>query len=117
MPISSPVYTHVTGQASSSSKFTPLRNDGGDIPEETSPLLRPKRAQRQTVSEWFKSTRSSFLDDNLGLFTVASAEFFVFAMNATVKLLNSSDEPVPILEVREEPQLDILARTNSVICR
>ena len=103
MTTSSPVYTPITGHASSSSGSTSRPNDGGDIPEETSPLLQPKRAPRRTVSEWWKSTRSSFLDENFGLFLVAAAELFVFAMNATVKLLNSSQEPVPILEVCEAP--------------
>jgi hypothetical protein len=79
----------------SSESDSPL--DGVDIPEETSPLLQPK------LSEQWKSTRSSFLDDNFGLFLIAAAEFFISAMNAAVKLLNSSDEPVPILEVCDRP--------------
>lgn len=98
MTTSSPPYAPLTRLASSSSEFASPVN-GGDIPEETSPLLQPKRARRLTIFERWKSARSSFLEDNFGLFIVAAAEFFVFAMNATVKLLDSWDEPVPILEI------------------
>jgi hypothetical protein len=55
-----------------------------------------------------------FLEANLGLFLVASAECFVVA---TVKLLNSSDEPVPNLEVCDGPRSHILAWTDSVMRR
>lgn len=97
MTTSNPLHTPVTGHASSSEFASPP--NARDIPEETSPLLQPKRAQRLTVFKRWKFARSSFLDDNFGLIIVAVAEFFVFAMNATVKLLNSSDEPLPILEI------------------
>jgi len=70
--------------------------DGGETPEETSPLLEPGRTTGQ--KQW-SFARSSFLDANLGLLLIATAECFVSAMNMTIKLLNSSDEPVPILEV------------------
>ncbi|KAF8259021.1 hypothetical protein EI94DRAFT_1814103 [Lactarius quietus] len=98
MTTASPLNTPVTGHASLSSEFQSVSN-GTDIPEETSPLLQPKHAPRRAISERWKSARSSFLDDNFGLFIVAAAEFFVFAMNATVKLLNNLEEPVPILEI------------------
>ncbi|KAI9441947.1 integral membrane protein DUF6 [Lactarius psammicola] len=93
-----PFYTSVTRRVSLSSEFE-SPPDGADIPQETSPLLQPERAPRRTISEWWKSARSSFLDDNFGLFLVAAAEFFISAMNATAKFLNSSDEPMPILEI------------------
>ena len=40
------------------------------------------------------------MDDNFGLFMIVVAEFFVSATNISVKkLVNSSYEPMPILEV------------------
>ena len=98
MTTTTPFYTPVIRHASSSSEFESLLH-GADIPEETSSLLQSKRAPRRTVSLRCKSARSSFLDDNFGLFLIAVAEFFVSATNMSVKLLNSSDEPMPILEV------------------
>lgn len=92
-----PFYTSVSRRALSSGFESPL--DGVDIPDETSPLLPPERTSRRTVFGRWKPARSSFLDDNSGLFLVATAEFFVSAMNATVKVLSSLDEPVPILEI------------------
>ncbi len=103
-----PIYTSVTRRASLSSGFE-SPPDGAAIPEETSPLLQPERASRQTISERWKSARSSFLDDNLGLFLVVASQFFFSAMNMSVKWFNSSDEPVPILEVCDVPRMDILA--------
>ncbi|KAH8984540.1 hypothetical protein EDB86DRAFT_2962414 [Lactarius hatsudake] len=96
---------------SETTQYTPLSSrfelppDRADIPEETSPLLQPERATRRTISERWRSARSSFLDDNLGLFLVVASQFFFSAMNMSVKWLNSSDEPVPILEI-------ILVRTT-----
>lgn len=72
-------------------------------PGETSPLLDPGCTPGRTSSKRWRSVPSSFLDANIGLFFVATAECFVSAMNMTVKLINSSDEPVPILEVRYVP--------------
>jgi hypothetical protein len=116
MTTSSPFHTPVTEHAPSLSEFESPPNVR-DNPEETSPLLQPKRAQRVTVFERWKPAQSSLLDDNFGLFIVAAAEFFVLAMNATVKLLNNSDEPVPVLEVCDGPRSDILVRTNSEMRR
>ncbi|KAI9459250.1 hypothetical protein BJY52DRAFT_1149260 [Lactarius psammicola] len=93
-----PFYNSVTRRASLSSGFE-SPPDGADIPEETSPLLQPEPAPRRTISERWKSAWSSFLDDNLGLFLVVASQFFFSAMNMSVKWLNSSDEPVPILEI------------------
>ncbi|KAH9170224.1 integral membrane protein DUF6 [Lactarius sanguifluus] len=100
-----PFNTSVTTQYASLSSGFELPPDRADIPEETSPLLQPERAPRRTTSERWRSVRSSFLDDNLGLFLVVASQFFFSAMNMSVKWLNSSDEPVPILEI-------ILVRTT-----
>ncbi|KAI9439329.1 hypothetical protein H4582DRAFT_132527 [Lactarius indigo] len=104
MTTESSFYPSATQCASLSSGFE-LPPDGAAIPEETSPLLQPERAPRRTISERWRSARSSFLDDNLGLFLVVASQFFFSAMNMSVKWLNSSDEPVPILEI-------ILVRTT-----
>ncbi|KAH9052760.1 hypothetical protein EDB87DRAFT_1655645 [Lactarius vividus] len=99
-----PLHTSVTQHVSLSPGFE-LPPDGADIAEETSPLLQPERAPRWTTSKWWRSARPSFFDDNLGLFFVVASQFFFSAMNMSVKWLNSSDEPVPILEI-------ILVRTT-----
>ena len=81
------------------------------IADETSPLIPPKHPPRRTIFAWW----NSFLDDNLGLLLVAASQFFFSSMNMSVKWLNSSDEPVPTLEVclkRPEqlyPELTIFA--------
>ena len=93
-----PLYNSVAQPASLSSGFE-SPPDGVDIQEETSPLLPPKFAPRQSISVRWKSAWSSFLDDNFGLFLIAAAEFFMTGANTAVKLLNSSDEPVSIIEV------------------
>ncbi len=77
----------------------PAGSERASIPDEASPLLQPKHTPRRTISEWWNSARSSFFDDNLGLLLVAASQFFFSAMNMSVKWLNSSDEPVPTLEV------------------
>src|ERR1700761_1992118 len=100
-----PFYTPVTRYAS----LSPPNGALAGIPEETSPLLDPGRTPGQNISKRWKYARSSFLDANFGLFLVATAECFVAAMNMTVKLLNSSDEPVPTLEVCDVPLADIIA--------
>ncbi|KAF8259020.1 hypothetical protein EI94DRAFT_1814102 [Lactarius quietus] len=88
-----PLYTPVTRYASLSPP------NGANIPQETSPLLDPGRTPERSFSKRWMSTRSSFLDANFGLFLIATAECFISAMSMTVKLINSSDEPVPILEI------------------
>jgi|SRR6266404_3150472 len=101
--------THPVGLSASQSAFFPPDPEfpaGGEganasMPDasETSPLLRHKQTPRRNISEWWKSSRSSFFEDNLGLLLVAASQFFFSAMNVSVKWLNSSDEPVPTLEV------------------
>ena len=111
-----PSYNSVAQSALLSSGFE-SPPDGVDIQEETSPLLQPKCAPRKTISERWKYTWSSFLDDNFGLFLIATAELFITGMNTTVKLLNSLDEPVPVIEVCNVPRKDIIAHPNSDIRR
>lgn len=93
MTTEAPLYTPAIRYTS----LSPPNSTG--TPGETSPLLDPGCTPGRTTSKRWRSARSSFLDANLGLFLVATAECFVSAMNMTVKLINSSDEPVPILEI------------------
>ncbi|KAI9439324.1 integral membrane protein DUF6 [Lactarius indigo] len=65
------------------------------LPDETSPLLKPKHAH---APPW-RSALSLFLDNNTGLLLVAASQVFFSAMNMAVKLLNSLDEPVPTFEL------------------
>ncbi len=95
-----PVYNSVT-RVSSLGSDLPASGEGPSVPDEVSPLLKPKRthAHRQTISERWRAARSSFLDDNLGLLLVAASQFFFSAMGTAVKWFNSSDDPVPTLVV------------------
>ena len=111
MTIVDTFYTPITQHASSSPP------NGVDIPEETSPLLEPGRTPGRTIAQRWTPARSPFLEANLGLFLVASGECLVAATNTAVKLLNSSDEPVPTLEVCDGPRSHILAWTDSVMRR
>jgi len=84
---------------------------GGDVlgladPDEITPLLRTKHARvfHRNPLEWWSSARSVttlsvYIDKNAGLLLVASSQFFLSAMNVSVKWLNSLDEPIPMLEV------------------
>ena len=115
MAIVDTLHTPITPHASLS---TP---NGVDIPEETSPLLEPGRTPGRiispSISQRWTSAPSPFLEANLGLFLVSSGECFLAAANTVVKLLNSSDEPVPTLEVCDGPRSHILAWTDSVMRR
>ena len=81
----------------------------GDVladPDEMTPLLRTKHARAcyRNFLEWWSSARSvttlsAYIDKNAGLLLVASSQFFLSAMNVSVKWLNSLDEPIPMLEV------------------
>lgn len=99
-----PLYTPVTRHA----LLSPPNGALSPAPAETSPLLDPGRMPGRNISKRWKYARSSFLDANFGLFLVATAECFVAAMNMTVKLINTSDEPVPTLEVCDIPRADIV---------
>ena len=79
----------------------PVSGGGPPTLDELSPLLKPKRTQahRKSISERWRTSRSSFLNDNSGLLLVAASGFFFSAMGIAVKWLNSLDNPVPTLEV------------------
>lgn len=84
-----------------SSGLEPTCRDGLASPDETSPLLGTNgtRALQPSHSKrWF--SLSAFFDKNAGLSLLVASQFFFSGMNMCVKLLNSLDEPVPILEVR-----------------
>jgi len=98
MTAARPVRTSVTRVASSESE-SPVSGEDAPIPNEVSPLLNPKRTKAQTIPEWWRTARTSFLEDNAGLLLVAAAQFFFSAMGISVKWLNSLDDPVPTLEL------------------
>ena len=79
----------------------PSSEEGPLIPDETPPVFKPMHmhAHQPTFSGSRHSSLSSFLDDNAGLLLVLASQLFASAMNLSVKVLNSLDEPVPALEV------------------
>ena len=87
--------------ASSSPKPSARRDRLAD-PDETSPLLLGINGARALQSSHSKrwNSLSAFFDKNAGLSLVAASQFFFSAMNMCVKWLNSLDEPIPMLEVR-----------------
>jgi hypothetical protein len=91
----------VTRVSSDSDLPTSGEPQGPPIPDEVSPLLKPKRTQahRQTISERWWTAQSSLLNDNSGLLLIAASQFFFSAMGIAVKWLNGLDDPVPTLEV------------------
>ena len=87
---------------SSSDSDLPANGEGPPQPNEASPLLKPKQAhadQSSNPKRW-RSVLSSFFDVNAGLLLVAASQIFFSAMNLSVKVLNSLDEPVSTFEVR-----------------
>ena len=91
-----PIHTSTT--LSSSNSHLPASREGPPTPDEISPLLQTKDAHAHQ-SGLRRSALPSFLDDNAGLLLVAASQLFASAMNLSVKVLNSLDEPVPTLEV------------------
>jgi hypothetical protein len=77
----------------------PTNRDGLIDSDETSPLL-PTNSAKYSHSETWRSSVSTFFDENAGLSLVAASQFFFSGMHICVKWLNSLDEPVPMLEVR-----------------
>lgn len=69
-------------------------------PDEASPLLQDGRPRR-SLSERCSSAVSAFMDRNAGLLLIAASQFFFSVSNVCVKWLNSLDEHVPMLEVRD----------------
>ena len=97
------IHTSTTSYASpSSNSDQPANRDGPSLPDETSPLLKPSNAHshQPSIPRARNSALLSFFDDNAGLLLVASSQVFFSAMNLSVKVLNSLDEPVPTFEVR-----------------
>ena len=93
--------TYTTSLSSSSGPRLPGEASKSSILDETSPLLQPERVG--SLSERWHSTASAFLDRNAGLLLIAASQFFFSASNVSVKWLNSLDEPLPMLEVRDTP--------------
>ncbi|KAH9974968.1 hypothetical protein BGW80DRAFT_1204444 [Lactifluus volemus] len=80
--------------------------EGLAVANETSPLLQHRHTgglgRRQIVSEQrfpARSSISTFIDNNSGMFFIVASQFFYTAMNVTVQFLNRLDEPVPTLEI------------------
>lgn len=90
------VRTPVDGPQFSSGLEPSARRDGLADPDETSPLLGTNGTRALQTSH----SLSAFFDKNAGLSLLVASQFFFSGMNMCVKLLNSLDEPVPILEVR-----------------
>ena len=116
MPTTHTVYSSASTRSTSLSALSlDLALPAGAMSaNETSPLLPSKHTPRRTIFAWWKS----FFDDNLGLLLVAASQFFFSGMNVSVKWLNSSDEPVPTLEVcvlngKPDPGLIILSILRS----
>ncbi|KAF8476334.1 hypothetical protein DFH94DRAFT_758614 [Russula ochroleuca] len=76
----------------------PTNRDGLIDSDETSPLL-PTNSAKYSHSETWRSSVSTFFDENAGLSLVAASQFFFSGMHICVKWLNSLDEPVPMLEL------------------
>ena len=96
------VYSSASPCPSSLDSELPPSGERAYIQDETSPLLPTKYTPRRSIFVWW----NLFFNDNLGLLLVAASQFFFSAMNMSVKWLNSSDEPVPTLEVCESSSTD-----------
>jgi hypothetical protein len=98
-----------------SSSIPQLPSTRYDLDEagETTHLLRTGRTRvlHWNYPEWrlaVITAVSAFLGKNSGLLLVAISRFFNAGMNISVKLLNSSDDPMPTLEVCVDPKVVIL---------
>ena len=72
--------------------------------DEASPPLQVGRVTprvRRSLSERCHWALSAFMDKNAGLLLVAASQFFFSVSNVCVKWLNSLDNHVPMLEVRD----------------
>jgi len=95
------IHASTTPYVSSSNSDLPANREGPPLSDETSPLLKPKHThadQSSTFKTW-NSALSSFFDANAGLLLVTASQIFFSAMNLSVKVLNSLDEPVPTFEL------------------
>jgi hypothetical protein len=100
------MYTTETLRTHSSPNSVVNAEEGLAVANETSPLLQHRHTgglgRRQIVSEQrfpARSSISTFIDNNSGMFFIVASQFFYTAMNVTVQFLNRLDEPVPTLEV------------------
>jgi drug/metabolite transporter (DMT)-like permease len=84
---------------SSCNSDLPASGDGPPLPDETSPLLIKTKDAHLHPTKPRRSALSSFFDNNAGLLLVTASQLFASAMNLSVKVLNSLDEPVPTLEL------------------
>jgi hypothetical protein len=89
----------VTRVSSDSDLPTSGEPQGPPIPDETSPLLIKTKDAHLHPTKPRRSALSSFFDNNAGLLLVTASQLFASAMNLSVKVLNSLDDPVPTLEV------------------
>ena len=87
-------------QAALSSPDLEQTEEALSAPIEASPLLQDGRVRRNP-SERCHSALSTFIDKNAGLFLVAASQFFFSVSNVCVEWLNSLDNHVPMLEVRD----------------
>lgn len=87
-------------QAALSSPDLEQTEEALSAPDEASPLLQDGRVRR-SLSVRCHSALSAFMDKNAGLLLVAASQFFFSVSNVCVKWLNSLDNHVPMLEVRE----------------
>jgi len=96
----SPLYSPGPGQTKVNEETL-----SASVSNETSALLpladRRVLVSRPSLAERCQSAISPFLDKNAGLLLVALSQFFFSASNLCVKWLNSLDERIPILEVRD----------------
>lgn len=83
----------------SSNSDLPAPGEGPLLSDETSPLLKPTQAHQKSIPGTRRSALSSFFDDNAGLLLIVASQVFFSAMNLSVKVLNSLDEPVPTFEL------------------
>jgi hypothetical protein len=101
------IHSSMTSYVSSSNADLPANVvEGPPLSDEASPLLKPKHTHADRLSTFnsWSSALSSFFDVNTGLLLVAASQVFFSAMNLSVKVLNSLDEPVPTFEVRSTPK-------------
>ena len=91
-----------TREAQAALSSPDLEQTGGALsaPDEASPLLQNGRVRR-SLSERCHSALAAFMNKNAGLLLVAASQFFFSLSNVCVKWLNSLDNHVPMLEVRD----------------
>ena len=99
-------------QAALSSPDLEQTEEALSAPNEASPLLQDGRVRRNS-SERCHSALSTFIDRSAGLLLVAASQFFFSVSNVCVKWLNSLDNHVPMLEVRDTLEGNLGLRADS----